>query len=200
MVVVCPNVVVSFASQLLAIGTVAGAIAGTSALAFLFSRTTDSGIELDANPQRKQKALEKARGKAMAVAAPAATAGPKPRVVTQMKDLKLLQSVLAQPGRTLTATDSMLVLTMREATLSFMHNADGAIVAELQRGDAEAAKSVLRAAQPAYLAAVRELTAARVQAQAPAAGWKVAAREVARDGSVQITLQKPRAKKAVAIG
>ncbi len=39
-----------------------------------------------------------------------------------------------------------------------------------------------------------------MQAAAPRAGWKVAAQETGRDGSVLITLQKAHAKKPVAIG
>ena len=74
------------------------------------------------------------------------------------------------------------------------------IVATLASGDAKLAKQVLEDAQARYIASVREGVRERVQAEAPRAGWDVAAQEVARDGSMQITLQKSRPKKAVAIG
>jgi hypothetical protein len=198
MVMVCPNVVIGFASQLLAIGTVAGAIAGTSALAFLFSRATDSKLDLDANPQRKQKLQEAAARKPRAATGNAVAA--RPRAATQMKDLARLQTALAGAGRRITATDRSLVLTMKELTLSFEHDAQGVIVATLVRGEVKPAQDVMVQAQTRYLAAVRESTLANVEAAAPRAGWQVAARSKAGDGSIQVTLQKPRPKKAVAIG
>jgi len=196
-VVVCPNVVVSFASQLLTYGAVAGALAGTSALAFLFSRPVNPQLHLDANPQRKQKLQEAARKPRVA---PGYAAAARPRAATRMKDMSRLQAALAGAGRRLTATDRSLVLTMQDLTLSFEHDAQGTIIATLVRGEVKPAQSVLLEAQTRYLAAVRETTLASIEAAAPKAGWEVAARAKARDGSVQVTLQKPREKKAVAVG
>lgn len=188
---VCPVTVVSFASQLLAIGTAVGAVAGTGAIAFLFNRASES--ELETNPQKKQKLQGKASRSAPAEV-------PKPSVVTRMKDVKLLRTLLAGPGRNVTATDRMLVLTMKELTLVFTRGAEGAMVATLASGDAKLARQVLEDAQTRYIASVREGVRERVRAEAPRAGWKVAAQEIARDGSAQITLQKSRPKQPVAIG
>lgn len=186
---VCPATAVSLLPQLL----VFGAIAGASVLGFLVDHARES--ELETNPQKKQKSQGKASRPAPASAVPV-----KPNVVTRMKDLNLLQSLLTGPGRNLTTTDRKLVLTMKELTLAFGRGAEGAIVATLASGDAKLARQILDDAQARYIASVREGVRERVQAEAPRAGWNVAAQEVARDGSVQITLQKSLPKKPVAIG
>jgi len=194
----CPATTISLLPALLALG----GIASTMGLSFLMTRENKPSA-LESNPQRQQKlrdeAIRRTQAAAQAKAQPAQAAA-RPSVVTRMKDLPRLQEALAAPGRRLTATDSQLVLTSPDATLSFEHDAQGTIVATLVRGDAEAAKDILRESQARYIAAVRKATAERVVTKAPAAGWVVAARASARDGSTRITLQKPQAKKAVAIG
>lgn len=155
-------------------------------------------------PILEQRRWQKQRGAAArnAAARLAARAAARPRVVTGMKDLARLEAALTGPGRRVTKTGKVLVLTTPEAALIFRPGADNVIAAELARGDAEAAKALLLETQARYVAAVREDTAAQLQEKAPAAGWTVEKRETARDGSIQVTLQRPtpRKKKAVAIG
>lgn len=185
----CPQTAISLMPLILAGGTMAAG----SLLAFLSGRAREDVLET--NPQARQKAMEAARPRG---AAPVAAR--KPRVVTRMKDLKRLAALLAAPGRRVTATDTMLVLTAKEATIGFAAGEEGAIAATLMAGDGKRASAIVLDAQARYVEAVKRDTTARVVAQAPRVGWKVAARETARDGSIAITLQKARAKKAVAIG
>jgi hypothetical protein len=189
----CPGVTISLLPVLLGIGTVGAAM--SVSLLGLYNSKLEADHQLD---KRRAVALRAAGKAAARKVAPAAV---RP-VVTRMKDFARLEAALAGPGRRVAHADNMLVLMTREAALTFRHGADSLIVAELARGDAETAKALLHETQARYLAAVREDTAAQLQARAPAAGWTVEKRETARDGSIEVTLHKasPRAKKAVAIG
>lgn len=186
----CTPTTISMMPGVLAIATLAtGAL-----LSFLHGRALDAKVE-----ETFEEHMAKARAKAQAREAAPPTK-PKPRVVTRMKDLKRLEALLAAPGRHLTATDRQLVLSAKEATVAFEAGADGAIVATLMKGDGKLASRLVQEAQARYVEGVREETAARVEAQSPRAGWQVAARKRARDGSIAITLEKARARKPVAIG
>jgi len=188
----CPATTISLLPSLLAIGAVLAPLG----VGFLFTR--DKVSELEANPQRMQKLRDAAAKKGHPAAV--RTAAARPCAATRMRDLSRLQAALAGKDRRLTATDRSLVLTMRELTLSFEHDAQGTIIATLVRGDVKSAQSILLEAQTRYLATVRESTLASVETAAPKAGWEVAARARNRDGSIQVTLQKPRARTAVAVG
>lgn len=182
----CQPTTITLVPQLLS----AAAIAGTLAVPYLLSLLGEQAEKPAPLPGRRTRAA----GEAPRAAAPA-----KPSTPTRMRDTAHLRTVLEAMGRKATATDGGLVLSDKAFSLSFAPDAAGSLVATLVRGDAAAATRVLQEAQGRYLETVRAQTLAGLEARAPAAGWQVASRDRATDGSVRVTLARPREKQPVAI-
>jgi hypothetical protein len=130
----------------------------------------------------------------------AAATEPKPQFATGIASLQALEPILQGPGRQVTKTDKLLVLTMPELTLVFGAGKDGAVGATVSSGTAENAKTILDEIQARYVASVRERVATHLASEAPRSGWQLEKRGLQADGGIQITLKKAPPKKAILVG
>ena len=178
----CPSTTISLLPRLLILGVTASVI--VPVLWSTLSEQARSLFDFD-SPKPEPKA---------------AAMPPKPQFATGIASLEALEPMLQGPGRQVTRTDKLLVLTMPGLTLVFGAGKDGAVGATVSKGTAENAKVILDEIQARYVASVRERVAARVASEAPRNGWQLEGRGQSSDGGIQITLKKAPPKKAILVG